>query len=88
MDNALWMPIWYDAGREVDGLWRSCTHYGTALADQREAWTQARRMCDETGGIGFTISPVEPVSIEGTTTNAPRKSRRISDAEQSSRGNA
>lgn len=83
MDNALWMPIWYDAGREVDGLWRSCTHYGAALADKHEAWAEARRMCDETGGIGFTISPVEPLIGEGATTKAPRRSRRIHVAQHS-----
>ncbi|MEX3918247.1 hypothetical protein AB4Y43_18725 [Paraburkholderia sp. BR10872] len=88
MANALWMPIWHDAGREVDGLWRSGTYYGTALADQQAAWAEARRMCEEIGGIGFTVSPVAPVSSEGATTKAPRRSRRIRGAEQSLRGTA
>ncbi|CAG9194525.1 hypothetical protein PSP6_150033 [Paraburkholderia tropica] len=86
MNQPLWMPIWFDAGREVDGLWRSCTHYGAARADQREAWAEARRMCDETGGIGFTISAVEPVFAEGAATKAPRKFRRIQSDQQSLRG--
>lgn len=86
MNQPLWMPIWYDAGREVNGLWCSCTHYGTALADKGEAWAAARRMCDEIGGIGFTVSLIEPVSGEVATTKAPRESWRIQSAQQSLRG--
>lgn len=78
--TTLWMPIWYDAGREIDGLWCSCTHYGAALTDKRKAWAEARRMCDAIGGIGFCVRRVEPVIREGASTNAPHELRRISNA--------
>lgn len=60
----LWMPVWYDAGREVeDGLWRSVTHYGAVRSDAGAAWAEARRMCDAIGGIGFTVCPIEPLEV-------------------------
>jgi hypothetical protein len=76
-NSTLWMPVCYDAGKEIDGLWCSHTHYGTAVADKCEAWAEARRMCDECGGIGFAVSRCNPI-------NASDVSRRTSSAEQSS----
>lgn len=82
----LWLPVCYDAGREIDGLWCSHTHYGTAVANKHEAWAEARRMCDECGGIGFTVSRVDPINSKASDANGGRKSRRIPGVEQSSRG--
>ncbi|CAM2158388.1 hypothetical protein PT2222_40286 [Paraburkholderia tropica] len=84
--SGLWMPIWYDAGREIDGMWCSCTHYGAAIAGQGEAWAEAHRMCEATNGIGFSVQRVEPVASKGATSQAPRTSRRIHNAYQSLRG--
>lgn len=88
MANDLWMAVWFDAGSEDDGVWRSFTHYGKSFANSREAWAEAQRLCEEFDGIGFTVRHIEPVNSEGATTKAPSKSRRINGTQQSSRGAA
>ncbi|MBB2977664.1 hypothetical protein [Paraburkholderia tropica] len=61
MNGRLWMAVWFDAGVEDGGLWRSYTHYGQSFANSREAWDEAQRLCEEFEGIGFTVRPIEPV---------------------------
>ncbi len=82
----LWMPVWYDAGYECDGMWFSGTHYGTALSDKGMAWAEARRMCESIDGIGFSVQRVEPINSEGASTKAPRNSPLIQSAQHSLRG--
>ncbi|WP_321968795.1 hypothetical protein [Paraburkholderia tropica] len=62
MNKPLWMAVWFDAGGEDDGIWRSYTHYGKSFDNSREAWVEAQRLCEEFDGIGFAARPVEPVS--------------------------
>ncbi|WP_321942926.1 hypothetical protein [Paraburkholderia tropica] len=60
--ETLWIPVAFDHGEDVDGIWRSNTCFGAPTADQLDAWRAARRLCDELDGIGFTVRRADPVA--------------------------
>lgn len=63
--DALWLPLAYDAGEEIDGMWYSKTHFGTPTTDKHKAWAAARELCESMDGIGFTVRRADPTAARG-----------------------
>lgn len=62
MANACWMAVWYQDGGHDGDMWVGYTHYGRSFANSREAWDEARRLCEEFDGVGFAARRIEPVN--------------------------
>ncbi|SDE01750.1 hypothetical protein [Paraburkholderia lycopersici] len=62
-DSPLWMSVWFDAGRKINGVMVSDTHKGNVHAVYGEALSDARRMCEQNDGIGFSIRRIAPAEV-------------------------
>lgn len=70
LGDTFWVPVAYTVGSEIDGITVGFEHRGPLVANKREAWAIARRMCDAMGdGAGFAVKRADEIKERSTYVN-------------------
>ncbi|EKS73156.1 hypothetical protein BURK_001775 [Burkholderia sp. SJ98] len=51
-----WVPVWFSSGTGLDGVRQGFAHHGKPQDSKRQAWHEARRMCEQGDGVGFMVA--------------------------------
>ncbi|MDR8396981.1 hypothetical protein NE850_11585 [Paraburkholderia sp. USG1] len=60
--ETLYIPVVCGASEMVNGIEQSRTSFGIPCRTKQAAWAAAREMCDQMGGICFTVRRADPMA--------------------------